>query len=377
MRGFHMESVYTNIDQNCNKPLVSVVVPIYNVEATLNECLLDIEAQTLTELQIICVIDGSTDGSAQIVRDHAQRDPRIEVIEKPNEGYGASCNRGIALAQGEWVAIVEPDDTLEPNMYRDLVAYADKLGGPDAVDVVKAPYWRILEDEDGTVTKVACPYKGRVHPRRQPFSVGDAQELLRHHPSIWSAIYRRAYLAEKDIRFVEAPGAGWTDNPFLVDSLCQTDRIAYLDVPHYCYHERDLNEASAFARRSPLTPLTRWNEMQDAAERAGVTDGRVLAALALRCLNYALITIDAVGADAPGVRELVERSFDRLDPSLVLGDARMPARGQRLFAQVRGLPEPKPHRLAHMANLVGEGIHRVRINGFGFTVRTARERLGK
>ena len=86
--------------------LVSVVIPIYNAEATLDECLRSVEAQTHADLEIICVNDGSTDGSARIARDHAARDTRIVVIDKSNEGYGASCNRGIGAARGTWVAIV-------------------------------------------------------------------------------------------------------------------------------------------------------------------------------------------------------------------------------------------------------------------------------
>ena len=93
--------------------LVSVVIPIYNAEATLDECLRSVEEQTHADLEIICVNDGSTDGSARIARDHAARDTRIVVIDKPNEGYGASCNRGVATARGTWVAIVEPDENEE------------------------------------------------------------------------------------------------------------------------------------------------------------------------------------------------------------------------------------------------------------------------
>ena len=355
--------------------LVSVVIPIYNVAGTLDECLSSIEGQTHRELEIICVNDGPTDGSAAIVHEHAARDSRIVVVDKRNEGYGASCNRGIAIARGTWVAIVEPDDALEPTWFSDLVACAMEHGGAAGVDVVRAPYWRELPARDGGgPMRVVCPYAGRVRPRSQPFAVGDGIELMLHHPSIWSALYRRGYLAEQGIRFLEVPGAGWADNPFLVETLCRTRRIAYTDRPGYRYRERDLNEAEAFAARSPLVPLTRWNDMMDAAALANVSDPRVLDALAVRGVNYALITVSAAGEDDEGVNALLASSMARLDESLVFRSARISPAGKRLFARVRGLEAPRTAALPYYAHLAGEAAYRLRANGPAFVLETLRRR---
>lgn len=358
------------------RDLVSVVIPIYNAAATLDACLESIEAQTHRELEIICVNDGSTDGSCAIARAHAARDARIVIIDKPNEGYGASCNRGIAIARGMWVAIVEPDDTIEPDCYEALLACAERCGGAQAVDVVKAAYWRVVGDGRGGEARVSCPYRRRVRPRHQPFAVGDGVELLRHHPAIWAGCYRRNYLVEQGIRFLEVPGAGWADNPFLVETLCRTDRIAYTDSCVYVYRERDLGEAESFAARSPLTPLQRWNDMMDAAERAGVSDRRVLSALALRGVNYALITLSGAGEDAEGVDELVRSSMARLDPKIVFSEPAMSTAGRELFAHARGIDVPRGGRMAHFAYLGRELLYRVRTNGLSFTLSTARSRQG-
>lgn len=85
-------------------PKVSVIVPIYNVQKYLAQCLDSLLAQTLQEMQIILVNDGSTDGSPAIIADYASRDARIEVIDKPNGGYGQSMNRGLAQATGSTLA---------------------------------------------------------------------------------------------------------------------------------------------------------------------------------------------------------------------------------------------------------------------------------
>ena len=364
------------INPSVSHELVSVVIPIYNAEGTLDECLASIEAQTHRELEVICVNDGSTDASAEIVRGHAAHDDRIVVVEKPNEGYGASCNRGIATARGTWVAIVEPDDALPPTAYEDLLACADAAGGSTAVDVVRGAYWRTFPDEGGNEIRVSCPYRGRVNPQRQPFSIGDGVELLRHHPAIWAGCYRRAYLVEQGIRFPEVPGAGWADNPFLAETLFRTGRIAYTDDCVYVYRERDLREAESLAERAPLTPLERWNDMMDVAKSAGITDRRVLSALALRGVNYALITLEGAGEDAPGVSGLLERSMGRLDPDLVFSEPGISSAGRALFARVRGIDEPRGGGIAHLSYLMREGLYRMRTNGLAFSVRTALSRRG-
>ena len=89
---------------------VSVIVPSMNVERTLDAALSSIERQTYPDIEILALNDGSTDGTLAVMQAHAARDPRIRVIDKQNEGYGATCNRGIDMAEGDYIAIVEPDD---------------------------------------------------------------------------------------------------------------------------------------------------------------------------------------------------------------------------------------------------------------------------
>ncbi len=98
-------------------PKVSVIVPVYNGEKYLKECLDSILSQTLSDIEIICVNDGSTDGSYDILENYKLKDSRIKIINKPNTGYGNSMNVGIQESQGEFIGIVESDDYVEPNMY--------------------------------------------------------------------------------------------------------------------------------------------------------------------------------------------------------------------------------------------------------------------
>ena len=101
-------------------PKVSIILPIYNVREYLAEALDSVINQTLRDLEIICVDDGSTDGSLDIIREYAAKDPRIVVITGPNGGYGKAMNKGLDRATGDYVGIVEPDDYVIPEMYEEL-----------------------------------------------------------------------------------------------------------------------------------------------------------------------------------------------------------------------------------------------------------------
>lgn len=107
-----------------SESLVSVIVPIYNAGPYLEQCLNSIVGQTHKDLEIILLNDGSTDDSLATMRRYAENDARIKVIDKQNQGYGATCNRGHAEATGTWISIVEPDDWIEPGMYADMLAFA-------------------------------------------------------------------------------------------------------------------------------------------------------------------------------------------------------------------------------------------------------------
>lgn len=103
-----------------NHPLVSILVPVYNVELYLRQCLDSLKKQSLTDIEIICVNDGSTDGSLDILNDYASTDNRIKIINKRNGGLPSARNAGLDAATGEYVGFVDGDDFVEPDMFKKL-----------------------------------------------------------------------------------------------------------------------------------------------------------------------------------------------------------------------------------------------------------------
>lgn len=115
-----------------NKPLISIIVPVYNVEKYLSKCLDSILAQTFTDFEVIAVDDGSPDNCGKILDEYAQKDERIKVIHKENGGVSSARNAGLDAAQGEYIGFVDPDDTIFPDMYEHLYSEA-KSGDYDIV----------------------------------------------------------------------------------------------------------------------------------------------------------------------------------------------------------------------------------------------------
>lgn len=109
---------------NLNTPMVSVIVPIYNVRQYIDKCLESIVGQTFKDLEIILVDDGSTDGSGEVCDAWARREPRIRVCHKQNGGLVSARKTGVAAARGNYIAHVDADDWIEPEMYEQMVKWA-------------------------------------------------------------------------------------------------------------------------------------------------------------------------------------------------------------------------------------------------------------
>ena len=223
-------------------PKVSIILPIYNVQAYLAEALDSVVNQTLRELEIICVDDGSTDGSLDIIREYAARDPRIVVLTGPNGGYGKAMNRGLDRATGEYVGIVEPDDYVDLTMFAELYQTAAE----QKLDLVKADFYRFTRDEQGEqlqyelLDKTRSRYGELLCPARDP-------SCIRFTLNTWTGIYRREFLEEHNIRHNETPGASFQDNGFFFQTFAYAQRAMIVNKPYY-RNRRDNPNSSVKSR---------------------------------------------------------------------------------------------------------------------------------
>lgn len=260
---------------------ISVIVPVYNVENYLAQCLNSIMNQTLEEIEILCINDGSTDSSPKILEEYQKKDKRIIVVNKANAGYGAACNTGLRLARGEYISIIEPDDFIDKNMYEDMY----KLASKNDTDVVKSSFYEYKDSEtDNKESIVKINWSEQYNMPDSVFEVSDCTQLLYFHPSIWSCIYKKEFLNKNDIKFVEAKGAGWVDNPFQVQTLCLAKRILYTDNAYYYYRLTNPTSSSNIVNIS--NPFDRSDEVHEFLKRNNINDENLFAHLYKRELSY-------------------------------------------------------------------------------------------
>lgn len=225
---------------NGTEPLVSVIVPVYNVEALLPRCLDSLLKQTLTGIEIICVNDASPDGSLAVLRDYERRFPRVRVIDLPrNVRQGGARNRGLDAARGKYIAFADSDDCVAPSMYERLYRKAEET----EADVVSCDF--DVLSPDGQVLDRQVTDKSRF--------CGEIGEELREEfcllgGSCCCNLLRRDFLkAHPMLRFPE--GIAYEDNYFAL--LLHTYIRTYHHLPECLYHYCRNEESTTRQRNSP------------------------------------------------------------------------------------------------------------------------------
>lgn len=209
------------------QPLISVIVPVWNGEKYLETCLSSITGQSLADMEIIVVDDGSTDGTWPLLERLARGDGRIRILHQENRGVSEARNAGIDLSRGRYIRFVDADDRLPADSMRLL---AEKAQGNDC-DLVLAAYTEVLGSR-------------RYHRdlgRRE--DIVDNDEFLRrlerlsnsfYYGVLWNKLFRGDIIREKNVRFVS--GLNWgEDFAFVMSYLAHAERIGYMEAAVYDY----------------------------------------------------------------------------------------------------------------------------------------------
>ena len=210
-------------------PKVSLIVPTYNVEQYLVECMESITNQTLEDIEVICINDGSTDGSLSILQSYADKDKRIIIVDKENGGYGIGMNIGLEMATGEYIGIVEPDDFVPVNMFGNLYDIAKG----NNLDFVKADFYRFERATNGDMFLTYNHLSKKEEDYNVVFNPSETSEAIRWIMNTWSGIYKREFLNKWNIRHNETPGASFQDNGFWFQTFVFATRAMIIDKPYY------------------------------------------------------------------------------------------------------------------------------------------------
>ena len=209
-----------------NNPLVSIIIPIYNREQTLERCLCSIIRQTYPNLEIIAVDDGSTDHSRVILERYGKKDPRLHVIYKKNSGVSESRNLGLQMAKGDFVQFVDADDWLT----RDATSLLLQAMEPD-IQLVISDYYRVIGRR--------IWIKGHI-PASSSMSRAEFAKYMMKSPAnfyygvIWNKFYRMDIIKENQLYF--AHDLDWCEDfKFNLEYLKYTSNVQVLTTPFYYY----------------------------------------------------------------------------------------------------------------------------------------------
>lgn len=221
---------------------VSVIVPVYNNEEYLNKCLSSLCNQTLNDIEIICINDGSTDSSLDILNDFKRNDERVVVLSQENQGAGASRNNGIDIAQGEYISFVDGDDWLEKDSLEKLYNNASNNNS----DLV---LFNSVERRADNKTKdrIYIPRDDAIDYDNFVFDYNYSKRLVMNAMFVvWSKIYKTSFIKENNIKFDTYKI--FNDVQFHVESMLLSKRISY--VPDILYNYNKLNESSLQTSKS-------------------------------------------------------------------------------------------------------------------------------
>lgn len=213
---------------------VSVIVPVYQVEAYLPGCLDSILAQTFSDFELILVNDGTKDGCPAIMAEYARRDGRIREIHKENGGLSSARNAGLEAARGEFIAFVDSDDTVAPQWLEETVRAADETGAEQVLynyamvvdGRIQPPY---LHFESETIDVDRLGLADYFYRYWMPY---------RHGQEAWSKLYRRRVIEENGLRFAPNDEIFAEDTLFSAMYLMHTHKIAALNRAYVYYVQR-------------------------------------------------------------------------------------------------------------------------------------------
>ncbi len=267
-------------------PKVSVIIPVYNVEAYLRRCLDSVVGQTLRDMEIICVDDGSTDGSTEILREYAAKDSRVKVLQHEHTNAGAARNAGMAVAAGEYLGFVDSDDWCEPTLF-------EKAYGRAKADDADVVLWGFREREEpgGDVRREVTA----TLPRGvcAPCTGADLQDKVfscfNYAP--WNRLVRADFVRRNRLEFQQLERSN--DVAFGCLALAAASRISVVDGLPYNYAVRSAGNLQTDNHRTPLSIVEAWSFLVKELARRGLVE-KYRAGVALASMYCFVRTLDVL-----------------------------------------------------------------------------------
>lgn len=239
-------------------PLLSVIVPIYNVQNYLQRCVDSLVAQTIKDFEIILVDDGSTDESASICDENAKKNKNIRVIHKKNGGLSSARNAGLEIATGKYISFIDSDDYVEPDMMKVLIDRAEK----DNSELVECDVTKHVKSE----IKENCLniVDGTLQINNKNLSEFNKLFGIKISVLSWDKLYRRDIIERYKIRFVDTKKILSEDQLFLVCYCRFVKKISFTNRSLYHY---DIKDVSLSRGVTKINIINQWIDFVSEAKK--------------------------------------------------------------------------------------------------------------
>ncbi|MEG2533506.1 MAG: glycosyltransferase [Gordonibacter sp.] len=236
---------------------VSVIIPVYNAQEHLSQCLESVLCQTISDIEIICIDDGSSDLSLKMLYDCQRADRRIRVVEQRNRGGGAARNAGLSLAQGTYLAFLDADDFFEPEMLEKNIAAMESVGAD--VAVCRALTYDMAT---GLSRDADWVFRSDHIPAKQPFSVVDMPDyIFNTFANVpWNKVFRRSFVEANKLEFQELKRTN--DLLFVCSALVAANKIVAVHESLVNYRIGSVSNCQATNDREPLGFYLAFSELK-------------------------------------------------------------------------------------------------------------------
>lgn len=238
-------------------PKISVIIPVYNVEKYLTECLTSVVNQTFKDIEIICVNDGSTDNSPIILEEFAQKDSRIKIINQENQGLSAARNTGLDVATGEYVSFIDSDDYISTDLYADMQKYL-----PAELICFNAKIFPMSEKYRTLQNYIQCKFDGE-----QPI---EEKLILKTNVHVWNKVFRTSIIKENNIRFPK--GLYFEDFPFVCEYMLSINSVKFFGGKDYYFYRQQPNSLMNNCSHKSIHHLFVWHYLYDKLKERKLLD---------------------------------------------------------------------------------------------------------
>ena len=236
-------------------PKISVIIPVYNVEKYLRECLTSVVNQTFKDIEIICINDGSTDSSPAILEEFAQKDIRIKIINQENQGMSCARNAGLEIATGEYISFVDSDDYISTELYADMQKHL-----PIELICFNAKVFPMSAKFESLQEYINCKFEGE-----QPITEKLIPKVNVH---LWNKLFKTSIIKENNIKFPE--GLYFEDFPFVVEYLLSINKAEFITNKAYYFYRQQQSSIMKNCSHKSIHHLYAWHYLYDRLKEKGI-----------------------------------------------------------------------------------------------------------